>query len=112
MNLPPTTKLTPTGREEKRIPLHEFTDALISQVVEGIRRFEENSGGEWRVSSFTVTPRVGLKYEVFEAKPAQSPKYNVTLLNADLDEPDRLLTEIPIPVQRFISPAEKVEDSR
>lgn len=79
----------PEPKFSDKLPLSEFVEAVASQVAAGVKRFEA-AHPEWEVGALSIEARVGFKIE--PGPPA--------VVWVDLDEPERLLTLLPIPVRR------------
>jgi hypothetical protein len=69
-----------------KLPLSQFVAAVAGQWAEAAATVEAKHPG-WEVGAVTITARVAFVLE----------KGAVLV---DLDEPDRLLTELPIPLRR------------
>jgi hypothetical protein len=76
-----------------KLPLKDFIESVADQFLSAIEAVEARHP-EWECGAATLTARVALK-------PVQ--QNGETVIYADVDEPDRLLSEVPIPLRRRLS---------
>jgi hypothetical protein len=69
-----------------KLPLSQFVEQVAGQWFSAVEQVEQAHPG-WEVGSATITARVAFVLDK-------------GVVNVDLDEPERLLTELPIPLRR------------
>ena len=75
---------------DDKLPLREFVESVADQFLTAVEAVEARHPG-WEVGALTLTARVALK----PVREGAS-----TVIYVDVDEPERLLSELPIPLRR------------
>jgi hypothetical protein len=73
-----------------KLPLHQFIESVAGQFLQAVEAVEKAHPG-WEFGAATLTARVALKPGMENGQ---------TVIYADVDEPDRLMSEVPIPLRR------------